>query len=301
VAGLPTRVDYASEFRYAATPITANTLTIGVTQSGETADTLAALEMEKQRRTNLDAKFSPRLLGIINRPESSISFLVEQIIDTHAGIEIGVAATKTFVAQLMGFYLLALDLAFKRQTLSPAQIEAILDGLRQMPTQIEVILESQERYIEELAHQFAETQDFIFLGRGINFPIALEGALKLKEISYIHAEGYPAGEMKHGPIALLDAKVPVVAIAVPGSVYDKVLSNAQEAKARDARLIGVTAMNDEEAGSIFDELLPVPTVEEIISPILTVIPLQLLAYHIAARRGLDVDQPRNLAKSVTVE
>lgn len=301
LAGLPTRVDYASEFRYAATPITANTLTIGVTQSGETADTLAALEMEKQRRTNLDAKFSPRLLGITNRPESSISFLVEQIIDTHAGIEIGVAATKTFVAQLMGFYLLALDLAFKRQTLSPAQIEAILDGLRQMPTQIEVILESQERYIEELAHQFAETQDFIFLGRGINFPIALEGALKLKEISYIHAEGYPAGEMKHGPIALLDAKVPVVAIAVPGSVYDKVLSNAQEAKARDARLIGVTAMNDEEAGSIFDELLPVPTVEEIISPILTVIPLQLLAYHIAARRGLDVDQPRNLAKSVTVE
>jgi glucosamine--fructose-6-phosphate aminotransferase (isomerizing) len=301
VAGLPTRVDYASEFRYAATPITANTLTIGVTQSGETADTLAALEMEKQRRTNLDAKFRPRLLGITNRPESSISFLVEQIIDTHAGIEIGVAATKTFVAQLMGFYLLALDLAFKRQTLSPAQIEAILDGLRQMPTQIEVILESQERYIEELAHQFAETQDFIFLGRGINFPIALEGALKLKEISYIHAEGYPAGEMKHGPIALLDAKVPVVAIAVPGSVYDKVLSNAQEAKARDARLIGVTAMNDEEAGSIFDELLPVPTVEEIISPILTVIPLQLLAYHIAARRGLDVDQPRNLAKSVTVE
>jgi glucosamine--fructose-6-phosphate aminotransferase (isomerizing) len=301
VAGLPTRVDYASEFRYAATPITANTLTIGVTQSGETADTLAALEMEKQRRTNLDAKFRPRLLGITNRPESSISFLVEQIIDTHAGIEIGVAATKTFVAQLMGFYLLALDLAFKRQTLSPAQIEAILDGLRQMPTQIEVILESQERYIEELAHQFAETQDFIFLGRGINFPIALEGALKLKEISYIHAEGYPAGEMKHGPIALLDAKVPVVAIAVPGSVYDKVLSNAQEAKARDARLIGVTAMNDEEAASIFDELLPVPTVEEIISPILTVIPLQLLAYHIAARRGLDVDQPRNLAKSVTVE
>lgn len=301
LAGLPTRVDYASEFRYAATPITANTLTIGVTQSGETADTLAALEMEKQRRTNLDAKFRPRLLGITNRPESSISFLVEQIIDTHAGIEIGVAATKTFVAQLMGFYLLALDLAFKRQTLSAAQIEAILDGLRQMPTQIEVILESQERYIEELAHQFAETQDFIFLGRGINFPIALEGALKLKEISYIHAEGYPAGEMKHGPIALLDVKVPVVAIAVPGSVYDKVLSNAQEAKARDARLIGVTAMNDEEAASIFDELLPVPTVEEIISPILTVIPLQLLAYHIAARRGLDVDQPRNLAKSVTVE
>jgi glucosamine--fructose-6-phosphate aminotransferase (isomerizing) len=173
--------------------------------------------------------------------------------------------------------------------------------LRQLPAQIELVLESQERYIEELAHNFAETTDFIFLGRGINFPIALEGALKLKEISYIHAEGYPAGEMKHGPIALLDAKVPVVAIAMPGTVYEKVLSNAQEAKARDARLIGVTPMNDQEAAETFDDLLPVPAVEELLSPILTVIPLQLLAYHIAARRGLDVDQPRNLAKSVTVE
>ena len=227
--------------------------------------------------------------------------MVEQIINTEAGIEIGVAATKTFVAQLMGFYFLALDLAYQRQTLPAARIEAIIDGLCQLPAQIELVLESQERYIEELAHDFAETQDFIFIGRGINFPIALEGALKLKEISYIHAEGYPAGEMKHGPIALLDAKVPVVAIAMPGSVYDKVLSNAQEAKARDARLIGVTPMNDQEAGSTFDDLLPVPAVEELLSPILSVIPLQLLAYHIAARRGLDVDQPRNLAKSVTVE
>ena len=166
---------------------------------------------------------------------------------------------------------------------------------------MEVVLESQERYIEELAHDFAETQDFIFLGRGINFPIALEGALKLKEISYIHAEGYPAGEMKHGPIALLDAKVPVVAIAMPGAVYEKVLSNAQEARARDARLIGVTPMDEQEAADTFDTLIPVPHVDELLSPILTVIPLQLLAYHIAARRGLDVDQPRNLAKSVTVE
>jgi glucosamine--fructose-6-phosphate aminotransferase (isomerizing) len=301
LAGIPTMVQYASEFRYAPAPLTANTLTIGVTQSGETADTLAALEMEKRRRFGHLPKYEPRLLGITNRPESSLAPLVDQIIDTHAGIEIGVAATKTFVTQLVAFYCLALDLAWRRQTLTATRVEEILVGLRQLPAQIELILESQERYIEELAHNFAETKDFIFLGRGINFPIALEGALKLKEISYIHAEGYPAGEMKHGPIALLDAKVPVVAIAMPGSVYEKVLSNAQEAKARDARLIGVTPMNDPEAAETFDDLLPVPAVEELLSPILSVIPLQLLAYHIAARRGLDVDQPRNLAKSVTVE
>lgn len=301
LAGIPTIVQYASEFRYAPAPLTANTLTIGVTQSGETADTLAALEMEKRRRFGQLPKCEARLLGITNRPESSLTQLVDQIIDTHAGIEIGVAATKTFVSQLMAFYCLAVDLAWRRQTVTATRLEEILVGLRQLPAQIELILESQERYIEELAHNFAETQDFIFLGRGINFPIALEGALKLKEISYIHAEGYPAGEMKHGPIALLDAKVPVVAIAMPGTVYEKVLSNAQEAKARDARLIGVTPMNDQEAAETFDDLLPVPVVEELLSPILAVIPLQLLAYHIAARRGLDVDQPRNLAKSVTVE
>ena len=301
LAGIPTMVQYASEFRYAPAPLTANTLTIGVTQSGETADTLAALEMEKRRRFGQLPKYEARLLGITNRPESSLTQLVDQIIDTHAGIEIGVAATKTFVSQLMAFYCLAVDLAWRRQTVTATRLEEILAGLRQLPAQIELILESQERYIEELAHNFAETQDFIFLGRGINFPIALEGALKLKEISYIHAEGYPAGEMKHGPIALLDAKVPVVAIAMPGNVYEKVLSNAQEAKARDARLIGVTPMNDQEAAETFDDLLPVPVVEELLSPILSVIPLQLLAYHIAARRGLDVDQPRNLAKSVTVE
>ncbi|HAX90530.1 MAG TPA: glutamine--fructose-6-phosphate transaminase (isomerizing), partial [Cyanobacteria bacterium UBA11370] len=301
LAGIPTMVQYASEFRYAPSPLTKNTLTIGVTQSGETADTLAALEMEKDRRSGLDSDYQPRLLGITNRLESSLGHLVPHIIETHAGIEIGVAATKTFVTQLVAFYCLALDLASRRQTIPPSRIEELISGLRQLPAEIELILESQERYIEELAHEFAETQDFIFLGRGINFPIALEGALKLKEISYIHAEGYPAGEMKHGPIALLDAKVPVVAIAMPGSVYEKVLSNAQEAKARDARLIGVTPMDDQEAAHTFDNLLPVPAVEELLSPILTVIPLQLLAYHIAARRGLDVDQPRNLAKSVTVE
>ena len=301
LAGIPTMVQYASEFRYAPSPLTPNTLTIGVTQSGETADTLAALEMEKQRRAGLEPSYQPRILGITNRPESTLANLVEQVIHTHAGIEIGVAATKTFVAQVMGFYFLALELAHQRHSLSSANIESIVQGLRALPRQIESILEQQEMQIEELAHEFAETQDFIFIGRGINFPIALEGALKLKEISYIHAEGYPAGEMKHGPIALLDSRVPVVAIAMPGAVHDKVLSNAQEAKARDARLIGVTSLDDEKARSTFDNLLTVPKVDELLSPIPAVIPLQLLSYHIAALRGLDVDQPRNLAKSVTVE
>lgn len=301
LAGISTQVHYASEYRYAPSPMIANTLIIGVTQSGETADTLAALAMEKERRQGQEDKYQARLLGITNRSESSLGYLVPHIISTLAGIEIGVAATKTFVAQLMVFYGLALDLAARRQTISPDKLAEIINGLRQIPKEIEATLESQERLTEHLAHEFAETQDFIFLGRGINFPIALEGALKLKEISYIHAEGYPAGEMKHGPIALLDAKVPVVAIAVPGSVYEKVISNAQEAKARDSRLIGVTPVKDGEAAEIFNDLLPVSNVDELLSPILTVVPLQLLAYHIAARRGLDVDQPRNLAKSVTVE
>lgn len=301
LAEVPTQVQYASEFRYAPSPLTPNTLTIGVTQSGETADTLAALEMEKQRRSMKPPAYQARLLGITNRPESSLGHLVPHVIDTHAGIEIGVAATKTFIAQVMAFYALALDLGQRRQTIAPYRLDELINGLRQLPALIESVLESQERYIEELAHDFAETQDFIFLGRGINFPIALEGALKLKEISYIHAEGYPAGEMKHGPIALLDAKVPVVTIAMPGTVFEKVLSNAQEARARDARLIGVTPMDEQDAEDTFDTLIPVPHVDEILSPLVTVIPLQLLAYHIAARRGLDVDQPRNLAKSVTVE
>jgi glucosamine--fructose-6-phosphate aminotransferase (isomerizing) len=299
LANIPTVVQYASEFRYAPTPIMRHTLTIGVTQSGETADTLAALEMEKQRRSNLNEEFLPRILGITNRPESTLATIVDQIIDTHAGIEIGVAATKTFIAQVVAFYILALDLAWRRKMIIPERMEQILAGLFQLPAQIEQILDSQESKIEELAHQFAETKDFIFLGRGINFPIALEGALKLKEISYIHAEGYPAGEMKHGPIALLDVHVPVVAIAMPGTVYEKVISNAQEAKARDARLIGVLAQSHSD--DIFNDLLNVPEVEELLSPILAVVPLQLLSYYIASLRGLDVDQPRNLAKSVTVE
>jgi glucosamine--fructose-6-phosphate aminotransferase (isomerizing) len=301
LAGIPTAVQYASEFRYSPSPLRPNTLTIGVTQSGETADTIAALESEKQRRQGLGEGFGARLLGITNRPESTLGHLVDHLINTQAGIEIGVAATKSFTAQLMGFYFLALDLAYRRQTLSLERLEEIIQGLRHLPGQVEAILLDQGDRIEGLAHDFNSTQDFIFLGRGINFPIALEGALKLKEISYIHAEGYPAGEMKHGPIALLDDKVTVVAIALPGAVYDKVLSNSQEAKARDARLLGVVAIADKDAESVFDDLLAVPAVDEVLSPILAVIPLQLLAYHIAARRGLDVDQPRNLAKSVTVE
>ena len=299
IAEIPTFVEYASEFRYSPTPIMRNTVTIGVTQSGETADTLAALEMEKQRRAISSEEYQPRILGITNRPESTLATIVDQVINTYAGIEIGVAATKTFLAQVMAFYVLAIDLGYRRQKISDQRLKEIVNGLSQLPTQIEQILHSEEEKIKELAHDFSETQDFIFVGRGINFPIALEGALKLKEISYIHAEGYPAGEMKHGPIALLDTHVPVVAIAMPGSVYEKVISNAQEAKARDARLIGVVAENNPE--DIFQDELVIPEVEELFSPILSVIPLQLLSYYIASLRGLDVDQPRNLAKSVTVE
>lgn len=286
LAQIPTTVHYASEYRYAPPPIVPHTLVIGVTQSGETADTLAALELAKSRGN--------KCLGITNRSDSSISRLADHILDTQAGIEIGVAATKTFTAQLLMFYWLTLHF-------NPGRKAELIPGLRQLPAQMERILESQERYIEQLSHKFAHTQDFIFLGRGINYPIALEGALKLKEISYIHGEGYPAGEMKHGPIALLDDAVPVVAIATPGTVYEKVLSNAQEAKARDALLIGVAPLDDPQAREIFAHVLPIPIVDEMLSPLLTVIPLQLLAYHIAAHRGLDVDQPRNLAKSVTVE
>jgi glucosamine--fructose-6-phosphate aminotransferase (isomerizing) len=304
LAGIPTSVFYASEFRYAPPPLSAHTLTIGVTQSGETADTLAALAMEQERRRAVaDPAFAPRLLGITNRPESSLGRLVDQLLDIGAGIEVGVAATKTFLGQLLAFYGLALAFAERRgggaTGHGPEQLRQLAAGLRALPEQLRELVDDHDRRCEQLAHLFADTQDVIFLGRGINFPIALEGALKLKEISYIHAEGYPAGEMKHGPIALLDARVPVVSIAVPGTVFDKVLSNAQEAKARDAQLIGVAPECAD--AELFDTLLPVPTVDELLSPLLTVIPMQLLSYHIAAHRGLDVDQPRNLAKSVTVE
>ena len=299
-AGLPTAVHYASEFRYAPPPLAPNTLTIGVTQSGETADTLAALAMEAERRmAHGDPAYAPRQLGVTNRPESSLSRQVPHILDIGAGIEVGVAATKTFLGQLLAFYGLAMAFAGRNGSRSADEIGALADELRALPEQLRTLVALHDQRSEVLAHRFAETKDVIFLGRGINYPIALEGALKLKEISYIHAEGYPAGEMKHGPIALLDVHVPVVSIAMPGTVFEKVLSNAQEAKARDARLIGVAPEGPDTA--LFDELLPVPAVSEWISPLFTVVPMQLLSYHIAAHRGLDVDQPRNLAKSVTVE
>jgi glucosamine--fructose-6-phosphate aminotransferase (isomerizing) len=304
LAGVPTSVFYASEFRYAPPPPRPHTLTIGVTQSGETADTLAALVMEEERRRELaDPALRARLLGITNRPESSLGRLVPHLLDIGAGIEVGVAATKTFLGQLLAFYGLALAFAERRQELPGAmgseRLAELAAQLRGLPEVMARLVEDHDRRCAELAHHFAETRDVIFLGRGINCPIAMEGALKLKEISYIHAEGYPAGEMKHGPIALLDARVPVVSIAVPGTVFDKVISNAQEAKARDAQLIGVAPLCPDT--ELFDLLLPLPPVEELLSPLLTVIPMQLLSYHIAAHRGLDVDQPRNLAKSVTVE
>jgi glucosamine--fructose-6-phosphate aminotransferase (isomerizing) len=304
LAGIPTSVFYASEFRYAPPPLSPHTLTIGVTQSGETADTLAALAMEQERRQLVaDPAYAPRLLGITNRPESSLARMVDHILDIGAGIEVGVAATKTFLGQLLAFYGLALAFAERRVGRQPGitreRLLALAADLRAVPAQLRQLIADHDQRAEALAHRFESTQDVIFLGRGINFPIALEGALKLKEISYIHAEGYPAGEMKHGPIALLDARVPVVSIAMPGSVFEKVLSNAQEAKARDAQLIGVgPSCADTE---LFDVLLPMPEVDELVSPLLTVVPMQLLSYHIAAHRGLDVDQPRNLAKSVTVE
>ena len=304
LAGIPTQVFYASEFRYAPPPLGPHTLTIGVTQSGETADTLAALVMEQERRQGLvDPAYQPRLLGITNRPESSLGRLVPHLLDIGAGIEVGVAATKTFLGKLLAFYGLGLAFAERRQgrpgVLGPERLAALASELRSLPEVMRQVVDDHDQRCAELAHLFADTQDVIFLGRGINYPIAMEGALKLKEISYIHAEGYPAGEMKHGPIALLDSRVPVVSIAVPGTVFEKVLSNAQEAKARDAQLIGVAPACGET--ELFDLLLPLPELEELLSPLLTVIPMQLLSYHIAAHRGLDVDQPRNLAKSVTVE
>jgi len=304
LAGVPTDVFFASEFRYGPPPLSPHTLTVGVTQSGETADTLAALAMEQERRRAVaDPAYAPRLLGITNRPESSLGRLVDAVLDIGAGIEVGVAATKTFLGQLLAFYGLAVALAERRggsiNGRSPEALRQLVGQLRLLPEQLRALVADHDRRCEALAHRFVDTRDVIFLGRGINYPIALEGALKLKEISYIHAEGYPAGEMKHGPIALLDAQVPVVSIAMPGTVFEKVLSNAQEAKARDAQLIGIAPVGPDT--EVFDVLLPVPEVDDLLSPLLTVIPMQLLSYHIAAHRGLDVDQPRNLAKSVTVE
>ncbi|MDC3118822.1 glutamine--fructose-6-phosphate transaminase (isomerizing) [Prochlorococcus sp. AH-716-K03] len=299
-SGIPTNVFYASEFRYSPPPLLPNTLTIGVTQSGETADTIAAINMEIKRRSAIgDAKYKPNLVAITNRIESSIGRQITNIIDIGAGIEIGVAATKTFFAQLLSFYGLAIKFSQIKGSQSEKNIRQLISELTKLPPLVEELLEKHNQSSEKLAHDFFNIKDVIFLGRGINYPIALEGALKLKEISYIHAAGYPAGEMKHGPIALLDKKVPVISIATPGEVFDKVISNAQEAKARDSYLIGVAP--ECKGTEIFDYLMTIPSTNEWISPLLAIVPLQLLSYHIAAHRGLDVDQPRNLAKSVTVE
>ena len=299
-AGVPTNVYFASEFRYSPPPVSPNTLTIGVSQSGETADTLAALRMEKERRDSIkDPNFSFYQLGITNRLDSSLARELDNVIDIGSGIEIGVAATKTFLGQMLSFYGLTLLFASHKQKRSAQEILDLSNDLRLVPKQLLDLIKKHDAVSKEIAPLFVETKDVIFLGRGINYPIALEGALKLKEISYIHAQGYPAGELKHGPIALLDQNVPVISIAVPGLVYEKVLSNSQEAKARDARLIGVAPYGPE--SEMFDELFSIPKVSEWVSPLLTVVPLQLFSYHIAAHKGLDVDQPRNLAKSVTVE
>ena len=299
-SGIPTNVFYASEFRYSPPPLLPNTLTIGVSQSGETADTLAALNMEiKRRKLTNKLEMRPNLIAITNRVDSSMGRLVPNIIDISAGIEIGVAATKTFFGQLLSFYGLAIKFAQLRNSKSANEINNLILDLINLPPQLEGLVSSHNKISEKLAHDFSDIKDVIFLGRGINYPIALEGALKLKEISYIHAAGYPAGEMKHGPIALLEKKVPVISIATPGKVFEKVISNAQEAKARDSYLIGIAPKC--EGIEIFDFLLPLPAIDEWLSPLAAVIPLQLLSYHIAAHKGLDVDQPRNLAKSVTVE
>ena len=297
---IPTSVFYASEFRYSPPPLLPNTLTIGVTQSGETADTIAAINMEIQRRSLMgDEKYKPNLVAITNRIESSIGRQIRNIIDIGAGIEVGVAATKTFFAQLLSFYGLAIKFSQIKGSRSKDEISQLISELIKLPPLLEDLLEKHNQSSEKLAHDFFNIKDVIFLGRGINYPVALEGALKLKEISYIHAAGYPAGEMKHGPIALLDKKVPVISIASPGEVFDKVISNAQEAKARDSYLIGIAP--ECHGTEIFDYLMTIPSSNEWVSPLLNIIPLQLLSYHIAAHRGLDVDQPRNLAKSVTVE
>ena len=299
-AGIPTTVFYASEFRYSPPPLSPNILTIGVTQSGETADTLAALNMEiKRRQSSGKESYKPNLIAITNRLDSSISRLIPNVIDISAGIEIGVAATKTFFGQLLSFYGLAITFAQIRKSQTSEEINNMISNLIKIPSLLEDLIISHNEISEELAHNFSNIKDVIFLGRGINYPIALEGALKLKEISYIHAAGYPAGEMKHGPIALLEKKVPVISIATPGNVFEKVISNAQEAKARDSYLVGIAP--ECEGTEIFDYLIPLPLTDEWMYPLLTVVPMQLLSYHIAAHRGLDVDQPRNLAKSVTVE
>jgi glucosamine--fructose-6-phosphate aminotransferase (isomerizing) len=290
IARLPVEVDYGSEYRYRDPIVDGRVLAVGISQSGETADTVSAMEAARER--------GARLLAVCNVLGSQATRLADGVIYTQAGPEIGVASTKAFTTQLVALYLLALYL---RQIRSGRPERPRLEELAHLPQALNTVLD-QEAQIEALSRRFFRASNFLYLARGINYPIALEGALKLKEISYIHAEGYPAGEMKHGPIALIDENLPVVAIATGTDVvFEKVKSNLQEVKARDGVVVVVTDRDPDELAGLADELIIVPTVSRLLQPIVNVVPLQLLAYHIGVRRGADVDQPRNLAKSVTVE
>ncbi len=293
---MPVDVDYGSEYRYRDPIVAKNTLAIVITQSGETADTLAALREAKKK--------GARSIAICNVVGSMATRETEGTVYTHAGPEIGVASTKAFTAQLVALHLLAVYLGQIRGTLTPDEARPHLEALTQLPVLLEQVLKT-EPVTEEVAKRFYQRKDFLYLGRGINYPIALEGALKLKEISYIHAEGYPAGEMKHGPIALIDEEMPVVAIAPHDTVFEKMIGNIQEAKARGGSVIALTTEGNDGIHQLLDPakdfLITVPASHPLLTPALMVVPLQLLAYHIAVRRGCDVDQPRNLAKSVTVE
>lgn len=289
---IPVEVDYGSEFRYRDPIIDEKTFVLALSQSGETVDTLAAIEEARKKNA---------LLGsIVNVPGSQISRICRGIIYMHAGPEIGVASTKAFTSTLTDLFLLGFYLAQKRNLLSLEERAKLIDCLIRIPKLIGDILEEKEIY-QALMNRFYEATDFLFLGRGINYPIALEGAHKLKEISYIHAEGCPAGEMKHGINALIDKHLPVVAIATADSHYPKMLSNIQQVKARDGKVIALVSKGDEDVTRIADYVITVPFVHSLLNPILNVVPLQLIAYYIALKRGCDIDQPRNLAKSVTVE
>jgi glucosamine--fructose-6-phosphate aminotransferase (isomerizing) len=296
LAHVPVEIDYGSEYRYRDPIVGPRTLAVVITQSGETADTLAALREAKGK--------GARSIAICNVVGSMATRESDGTVYTHAGPEIGVASTKAFTSQLAALHLLALHLARVRGVITAERSREEIDGLLQLPTLVDQALRV-SALVDEIARRFYNRRDFLFLGRGINYPIALEGALKLKEISYIHAEGYPAGEMKHGPIALIDEQMPVVAIAPRDHVFEKMLSNIQEVKARGGSVIALTTGRDELVESLLDttndSIISLPETRSRFSPVAMVIPLQLLAYHIAVRRGCDVDQPRNLAKSVTVE